>query len=174
MASVEMGCECWNWDHWCRHRIVSGITIQPLFRQPPAALDCDKMHCVGPVLSVSDSSAPSPPGSSGPALAQQKRAGVSWPFLFAQWTTERRRRESATAESRRAIRITSGDLREISAATCKPRPAWDRACRDRRPGQAPRHHRRHHAPRCRAIRSSFPVHRSSRRPSRGYAPHCGR
>src|ERR1700748_297961 len=30
-----------------------------------------RMHCVGPVLSVSDSSAPSPPGSSGPGLAQQ-------------------------------------------------------------------------------------------------------
>ena len=27
-----------------RHGIVSGITIQPFFRQPPAALDCEK-HC---------------------------------------------------------------------------------------------------------------------------------
>src|ERR1700753_2715441 len=43
-----------------------------------------RLHCVGPVLSVSDSSAPSPPGSSGPALAQQIKGPTSvGPFLLA-------------------------------------------------------------------------------------------
>ena len=54
-----------------RHGIVSGIIIPPYFCQPPAALGCDKSVCVGPVLSVPDSSAPSPPESSGSGLSHE-------------------------------------------------------------------------------------------------------
>src|SRR5207302_9783450 len=54
-----------------RHGIVSGIIIPPYFCQPPAVLNCDKSLCVGPVLSVPDSSAPSPPGSSGSGLSHE-------------------------------------------------------------------------------------------------------
>src|SRR5215475_2528114 len=41
-----------------------------------------RRYCVGPVLSVSDSSAPSPPGSSGPDLTQHPTLGQRELVLF--------------------------------------------------------------------------------------------
>ena len=133
------------------------------------------LHCVGPVLSVSDSSAPSPPGSSGPGLTQQIKGSTSgWPFLFGP----RLRQKTKICESARPIGSRDPKharrFHEISAATCRPRPAWGRACRDCHPGPGPRRRQPRHAPSCRAIRSSFPDFHSSRRPSRDCAPRCNR
>src|ERR1700730_8515250 len=50
---------------------LAEFIIPPYFRQPPALLGCDNRLCVGPVLSVPDSSAPSPPGSSGSGLTHE-------------------------------------------------------------------------------------------------------
>jgi hypothetical protein len=119
---------------------------------------------------------PQPPGivGTGPSAAKKGQLTLAL-FCLRMPLGRRRRRESATARSAHAIRITPDDFQKrISAARCRPRPAWDRACRDCRPGPAPRRRRRHHAPGCRAISSSFQALRSSHRPSRGYAPHCGR
>jgi len=89
-----------------RHAIVSGIIIRPNFRQSTAKLDCEKAPtCVGPVLSVPDSSAPSPPGSSGsglfasyPSLGQRELAFFFWGVLVIAG----RGTSAANPEARRA------------------------------------------------------------------------
>src|ERR1700761_7177231 len=69
-----------------RHGIVSGITIQPLFRQPPAALDCEKNALRWPGSFGFGFLSPQPPGivGTGPSAANQ-RANVSWPFFVVQF-----------------------------------------------------------------------------------------
>ena len=169
-------------SHSRRHGIVSGIIIRPFFRQPPAALDCEKKILRWPGSFGFGFLSPQPPGivGTGPSAAN-KRANVSWPFLFERMSfervayAERRRRKSTTAPLRMPRSESVPTIfSEISAAPCRPRPAWVRACRDCRPGSGLRRRRRRLAPRCRAAQSSSRACRSSRRPSRDYEPHCSR
>ena len=91
-------------SHSRRHGIVSEIIIRPFFRQPPAALDCEKNILRWPGSFGFGFLSPQPPGivGTGPSAAN-KRANVSWPFLFERMSfervayAERRRRESTTA-----------------------------------------------------------------------------
>jgi hypothetical protein len=176
-----------------RHGIVSGIIIPPYFCQPPAALDCDKSLCVGPVLSVPDSSAPSPPGPSGsglshgltPILGQRKLVlfvfGVCHSATRAGRNHNRHRGvQCACAKRAHPAILRQGRIREfqkrekISAATYMPRRASGLACRDYRPGRKPPRHPRLRGRYFPAARSSCLRCHSSRPPSAGCALHCGR
>src|ERR1700759_2687228 len=66
-----------------RHGIVSGITIQPFFRQPPAALDCEKNALRWPGSFGFGFLSPQPPGivGTGPSAANQGPTSVG-PFCL--------------------------------------------------------------------------------------------
>src|ERR1700741_4099645 len=86
-----------------------------------------RRYCVGPVLSVSDSSAPSPPGSSGSGLAQQNRANASWPFLilgallFDAQPTSRRSKPTAVESLPRQTKDFPKDLMQRRIARAEHR-----------------------------------------------------
>src|ERR1700761_2554326 len=118
-----------------RHGIVSGITIQPLFRQPPAALDCEISALRWPGSFGFGFLSPQPPGivGTGPSAANKGQRELALLFC-ALLNRDTKLRRSATG----AIRLASDDVSlGVSAATCRPRPAWDRACRDCRPEPRP-------------------------------------
>src|ERR1700732_40113 len=109
-------------EHLSRHRIVSGIIMPPHFRPPTALLNCDKNTCVGPVLSTPDSSAPSPPGSSGSGLSQNRLspywANASWSFFF--WATGRL--PSLRFPDGRIVAASLLRLRPISPSSVRSHP----------------------------------------------------
>ena len=162
-----------------------------------------RRYCVGPVLSVPDSSAPSPPGPSGSGLFAE---GVNpdtgptkvGPFSFVgQVENCRRDRASAIRECRHEKALPDfaepaigsafarhvGSMRAtraarapspISAASCRPRRASHPAFRGCRPGHRRPRRRRRRGKYFPAEWSSFLRRRSSHRPSRDCAPRCSR
>jgi hypothetical protein len=162
-----------------RHGIVSGIIIPPYFRPPPAVLNCENILLRWPGPFGPGFLSPQPPGVVGigpvrrivyPTLGQRKLVL----FLFGGVRCRERlasfRRKAKTSEPdnpavigarvrARATRTENDRSEEVSAATCRPRRASDRACRGCHPGHRPPRHRR--------LRGKyFPVARSSCRRSR--------
>ena len=137
-----------------------------------------KGYCVGPVLSVPDSSAPSPPGPSGSGLFAE---GVNpdtgptkvGPFSFAG-RFARGRIQRATARLPKPASVSEEFEIRVSAVRSWPRRASRPACRGCRPEHRRPRHRRRRGKYFPAEWSSFPHRRSSRRPSRDCAPHCSR
>ena len=155
-----------------------------------------RRYCVGPVLSVPDSSAPSPPGPSGSGLfaeGVQSRywANESWSIFvcgagfvcgpgFADRSGSSATRRNQPRANARRNDIHSENFRQknsgkrFSAARSLPRRASRPAFRGCRPGHRPPRHRRPRGRYSPAEWSSFPRRRSSRRPSRDCARRCSR
>jgi hypothetical protein len=170
--------------------------MPPHFGQPPALLGCDNKILRWPGPFGFGFLSPQPPGivGIGPSAEPKTRANESWSFLLLRTSLceklctnppcrqppslfsippRWRRQQSRTRQI--ALRPSPPtENQEISAGTCRPRPASGQACRGCRPGHTPPRHRRRLAQRCRSAPSSFPGCRSSRRPSGDYARHCGR
>jgi hypothetical protein len=168
--------------------------MPPLFRQSPAAVDCDKDVLRWPGPFGSGFLSPQPPGAVriGPvAVTLFTRASTSWSFFLlgtrflwgcrGAFPTDgkSRRRVSETTRrwcARRFSKISVATISgaEISAATCRPRPASAPAGRGCRPEHRRQRRRRPRARRFRSARSSFRQYRSSRPPSTGSVPRCSR
>jgi hypothetical protein len=154
------------------------IIMPPLFRPSPAPVACDKGSLRWPGPFGSGFLSPQPPGivGIGPiagSLTGPTRVG---PFLFCRRhfayaiRAVARKQPPAVASDARS----SGFSDDVSAAWCRPRPAWGPACRDCRPGHR-RPRRRRPCGRSRPpARSSFSSRHSSRRPSTGCEPRCSR
>jgi len=144
----------------------------PTSAKPTAPLNCEKRnHCVGPVLSVPDSSAPAPRGRRDRALSQGSEnphhwANGSWSFFFWEYRPGRRPARRSTPA---ALRLTETSI-GFSAADVKAAPSIG-------PGLSrlavldigPRQHRRlsremfssGHRSSCRNCRSSSPTLRQA-------------
>jgi hypothetical protein len=83
-----------------RHGIVSGITIQPFFRQPPAALDCEKNALRWPGSFGFGFLSPQPPGivGTGPSAAKKGQRQLALFVCGMVYLQKTKTRESAAAD----------------------------------------------------------------------------
>src|ERR1700759_4914731 len=88
-----------------RHGIVSGITIQPLFRQPPAALDCETSALRWPGSFGFGFLSPQPPGivGTGPSAANKGQRELALLFLRIRTSPPRHSGARASPESTTTI-----------------------------------------------------------------------
>jgi hypothetical protein len=153
---------------------LAEIIMPPNFRQATALLDCDKIILRWPGPFSSGFLSPQPPGAVGIGPVRRivyphlgpTRVG---PFSFWGWVCRRIRfamhisngRHSETRQAR--ARNHENPVGLLNGATCRRRPASDRACRDCRPGRKQQRHRRLRGKcfpaaqsSCRRCRSSHP------------------
>jgi hypothetical protein len=170
--------------------------MPPLFRQSPAAVDCDKNVLRWPGPFGPGFLSPQPPGvvRIGPvAVTLFTRASASWSFFLLgtrffgnaagpptddqpppQVPAPSQRDGAPGATFEKSVRTAAIRGAEISAAMCRPRLASAPAGRGCRPEHRRRRRRRRRARRFRWAPSSFRHCRSSRPPSTGSAPRCNR